>query len=74
MAPAELGLVLAAGTAIRLLAAPLAGRVGDRLQALRRVLVTCIAFAAAVTLGYLSAHGLWPFLFLTLCTRPSSRR
>jgi PPP family 3-phenylpropionic acid transporter len=64
--PGELGTVLAAGTAIRLLAAPLAGRVGDRLQALRRVLVVCIAVAAAVTLAYLPAHGFWPFLFLTL--------
>src|SRR5688572_23004091 len=64
--PGELGTVLAAGTAIRLLAAPLAGRVGDRLQALRRVLVVCIALAAAVTLAYLPAHGFWPFLFLTL--------
>jgi len=64
--PGELGTVLAAGTAIRLLAAPLAGRVGDRLQALRGVLVVCIAVAAAVTLGYLPAHGFWPFLFLTL--------
>lgn len=66
VAPGELGMVLAAGTAIRLLAAPLAGRLGDRLQALRRVLIVCIAFAAAVTLGYLPAHGFWPFLFLTL--------
>ena len=30
------------------------------------VLVTCIAFAAAVTLGYMPARGFWPFLALTL--------
>jgi PPP family 3-phenylpropionic acid transporter len=64
--PDELGLVLAAGTAIRLVAAPVAGRIGDLTQALRIVLVACIAAAAAVTLGYLPAHGFGPFLLLTL--------
>lgn len=64
--PEHLGLVLAAGTAIRLIAAPLAGRIADRLQALRRVLVVCIALAAAVTLGYLPAHGFALLLGLTL--------
>jgi MFS transporter, PPP family, 3-phenylpropionic acid transporter len=64
--PEQLGLVLAAGTAIRLIAAPLAGRIGDLLQALRMVLVVCTALAAAVTLGYLPAHGFWIFLALTL--------
>jgi len=62
----ELGLVLAAGTAVRLLAAPLAGRIGDRLQALRAVLVLCTAAAAAVTFGYLPARGFATFLALTL--------
>ncbi|HEU4351104.1 MAG TPA: MFS transporter [Burkholderiales bacterium] len=60
--PEQLGLVLAAGTAIRLLSAPLAGRIGDVLGALRLVLVACIALAAAVTLGYMPARGFWPFL------------
>jgi MFS transporter, PPP family, 3-phenylpropionic acid transporter len=57
--PEELGLVLAAGTAVRLLSAPLAGRIGDRLQALRNVLAVCIALAALATLGYLGANGFW---------------
>jgi PPP family 3-phenylpropionic acid transporter len=65
--PAEqLGLVLGAGTAVRLLTAPLAGRTGDLLQGLRVVLVVCTALAASVTLGYLPAHGFWPFLALSL--------
>jgi MFS transporter, PPP family, 3-phenylpropionic acid transporter len=65
--PAEqLGLVLAAGTAIRLIAAPLAARLGDLLHALRVVLVVSIALAAAATLGYLPARGFGPFLVLTL--------
>jgi MFS transporter, PPP family, 3-phenylpropionic acid transporter len=64
--PEQLGLVLAAGTAVRLLSAPLAGRVGDLIQALRGVLVVCTALAAAVTLGYLPARGFWIFLALSL--------
>ena len=63
---AQLGLVLGAGTAVRLLTAPLAGRTGDVLQRLRVVLVVCTALAAAVTLGYLPAHGFWPLLALSL--------
>jgi len=63
---AQLGLVLSAGTAVRLLTAPLAGRLGDVIQGLRVVLVVCIVLAAAVTLGYLPAHGFWPFLALSL--------
>lgn len=62
----ELGLVLAAGTAVRLLSAPLAARVGDLIQGLRVVLVACVTLASAVTLGYLAARGLWAFLLLSL--------
>src|SRR5262249_34504355 len=62
----QLGLVLSAGTAIRLLTAPLAGRLGDMLQGLRIVLVVCLVLAAVVTLGYGPAQGFWPFLALSL--------
>jgi PPP family 3-phenylpropionic acid transporter len=63
---AQLGLVLSAGTAIRLLTGPLAGRLGDMIQGLRVVLVVCLGLAAVVTLGYLPAQGFWPFLALSL--------
>jgi PPP family 3-phenylpropionic acid transporter len=66
LAPEQLGIVLAAGTAVRLLTAPLAGRIGDLLQALRLVLVVSIALAALVTLGYLAAHGFWILLGMSL--------
>src|SRR5512132_200967 len=62
----QLGLVLGAGTAVRLLTAPLAGRTGDVLQGLRVVLVVCAALAASATLGYLPAHGFWSLLALSL--------
>ncbi len=64
--PEQLGLVLAAGTAVRLLSAPLAGRIGDLIEGLRLVLVVCAALAALVTLGYLPAKGFWTFLALSL--------
>jgi PPP family 3-phenylpropionic acid transporter len=64
--PEKLGLVLGTGTAVRLLAAPLAGRLGDLIQALRVVLVVCIALAASVTLGYLAAHGFWILLGISM--------
>ena len=62
IAPAELGLVLGTGTLVRLVSAPLAGRFGDLLEALRTVLVLCIALAAFTTLGYLQAEHFWTFL------------
>jgi MFS family permease len=62
----ELGVVLGASTAIRLVSAPLAGRIGDLVQALRVVLVVSIAAAALVTLGYLSVTGFWLVLGLVL--------
>jgi PPP family 3-phenylpropionic acid transporter len=64
--PEQLGLMLGAGTAVRLLTAPLAGRIGDLLQALRVVLVICIALAAVMTLGYLVAPGFWLLLGMSL--------
>src|SRR5690348_14787603 len=47
-----LGFVLAAGTAMRLVATPLAGRLGDRMRALRVVLVASACAAFAVTCLY----------------------
>jgi PPP family 3-phenylpropionic acid transporter len=64
--PDQLGVMLSAGTAIRLLTAPLAGRIGDLIRALRIVLVVCTALAAATTLGYLTAHGFWILLCVSL--------
>jgi PPP family 3-phenylpropionic acid transporter len=64
--PEQLGLVLGAGTAVRLLTAPLAGRIGDWFQALRIVLVVCIGLAASVTLGYLATCGFWTLLGVSL--------
>jgi MFS transporter, PPP family, 3-phenylpropionic acid transporter len=66
LSPEQLGLVLSAGTTVRLLTTPVAGRIGDLIQALRVVLVICLALAASVTLGFLTAHGFWILLGIKL--------
>src|SRR5688500_18175020 len=66
LAPEQLGMVLAAGTAARLATAPLAGRLGDLMRALRLVLAACAATAALVTFGYLPAQGFWAFLAVSV--------
>ncbi len=57
--PEVIALVLAAGTAIRLVAGPAAGHLADRLDAPKAVFVVCSAAAALIALGYLPARGLW---------------
>ncbi|SFV14784.1 MFS transporter, PPP family, 3-phenylpropionic acid transporter [Methylobacterium sp. 174MFSha1.1] len=57
LSPTEVGLVLAAGTGIRLAAGPLAGRLADRLAAGRAVLAACAALSGASALLYLAGHG-----------------
>ena len=66
LSPEQLGLVLGASTAVRLLTPPLTGRLGDMLQALRIVLVICLGLAASVTLGYLAVSDLWGLLGVSL--------
>lgn len=58
--PAAIGLVLAAGTAVRLAAGPTAGRVADRLDAPKIILALCSVAAALIALGYLHTQSLWP--------------
>ena len=72
LAHEELGVVLAAGTALRLLASPVAGRIGDRVQALRAVLVACLALAALLSLGYLSAFIVVVYLLHAAALAPVS--
>lgn len=65
--PQELGLLLAAGTAVRLFSGPLAGRVADLLAARCAVLAACTGMAALVALGLLPTQGLWLLLLVSLC-------
>ena len=57
--PEAIALALAAGSAVRLVAGPAAGRLADRLDAPKVILSLCSAVAALIALGYLPARGLW---------------
>jgi PPP family 3-phenylpropionic acid transporter len=62
--PEAIGLVLAAGTAVRLIAGPVGGRLADRFGAPRLVLVAYAAVSSCVAFGYLPAYGLWALLLV----------
>jgi MFS_1 like family len=61
--PERLGLTLSLATTIRLISAPLAGRIADRFHALRIVLAICAALGGAAALVFLPAVG-FPVLLL----------
>jgi len=64
--PEQIGLLFAAGTAIRLISAPIAGRIADRTQALRATLAICAIGTALAALGYLTASALLALLAVAL--------
>jgi PPP family 3-phenylpropionic acid transporter len=66
LAPEQLGILFATGTAVRLLSGPVAGRWADRLQALRAMLACCLLAAAGVALGLVPAQGFWLLLFVSV--------
>jgi MFS transporter, PPP family, 3-phenylpropionic acid transporter len=66
LAPEQLGILFAAGTALRLVSGPLVGRLADCTQALRTVLAICALLAALVALGLLSAPPFTPLLLTSL--------
>ncbi|MGE5269638.1 MAG: MFS transporter [Thiohalocapsa sp.] len=66
LAAGLIGTALASGTAIRLVAGPLAARLADRFDALRLVFAVCAATAAVAVIGYGPAYGFWPLLAVSL--------
>ena len=66
LSAAQIGAVLAAGTAIRLLAGPVGCRLADWLQRHRQVLTGLTAASAAAALGYLGAGGFAALLAVSL--------
>jgi PPP family 3-phenylpropionic acid transporter len=58
LGPEAIALALGAGTAIRLISGPIAGRLADILDAPKAVLAACSAAAALIVLGYLQGTGL----------------
>src|SRR2546421_9547614 len=64
--PEQIGMLFAAGTAIRIVSAPLAGHLADRFRALRTTLAICAIATAMAVLGYLPASGVWAILAVSL--------
>ncbi len=64
--PSGIGVVLAAGTAIRLLAGPAGGRLADRSPAAHRVLASLLIAASIIALGYLPTYGLMLLLAVSV--------
>jgi MFS transporter, PPP family, 3-phenylpropionic acid transporter len=64
--PELIGVLFGAGTAIRLISAPIAGRIADRAHALRLSLAVCAIATALAAMGYLGATSFWPLLLVSL--------
>jgi MFS transporter, PPP family, 3-phenylpropionic acid transporter len=64
--PEMLSFTLAAGTAVRVLAGPAAGRLADRLAAPRAILCSVTLLAAVAALAYLPLRQPWALLFVAV--------
>jgi PPP family 3-phenylpropionic acid transporter len=62
----QIGLVLAAGTIVRIAAGPAAGRLADRLGAHRLVVTTCASLSGVIGLAYTLAFGFGPLLAVSM--------
>jgi MFS transporter, PPP family, 3-phenylpropionic acid transporter len=67
LSPEQLGLLLAAGTIVRLVAGPLAGRIADMLGALRAVLATSVTLSVIAALGLLPAETFPALMVIAAC-------
>jgi PPP family 3-phenylpropionic acid transporter len=66
LTPEQLGLFFGLGTAIRLMAGPLASRIADLFGALRTILAVCIVIAVGAALGFTVVQGFWLLLVVQL--------
>ena len=64
--PDEIGFVLGAGTAARLIAAPAAGRIADRMHCHRTIFAICTTGAALFALSNFALQAFWPLLGATI--------
>lgn len=64
--PEQIGLIFAAATAIRLISAPLVGRIADQTQSLRLTLAVCAIASAGVGAAYLLVSAFWAILAVAL--------
>jgi PPP family 3-phenylpropionic acid transporter len=66
LGPSEIGAVLAAGTAVRLITGPVISRLADRLGKHQQTLAVLVAAAAIVAFGYDLPAGFAIFLFVSV--------
>ena len=66
LGPSEIGAVLAAGTAVRLITGPIISRLADRLGNHRQTLAVLIAMAAVIAFGYGLPAGFAIFLLVSV--------
>jgi len=66
ISPELIGVMFGAGTAIRLISAPIAGHFADRTQAHRLTLAVCAVVTAFAVTGFLTARGFWPLLVVSV--------
>jgi PPP family 3-phenylpropionic acid transporter len=66
LGPSEIGLVLAAGTAVRLITGPVISRIADRLGKHRQILTVLLAMAAVFAFGYGLPGGFAIFLLVSV--------
>src|SRR4051794_20814944 len=64
--PEDLGLVLGAGTAVRLVFGPFAGRLADRFHAFRAELAMSAILAAMAVLSYFAVGAVWMVVVVSL--------
>jgi PPP family 3-phenylpropionic acid transporter len=64
--PEQIGFLLFLGAIVRLASGPIAGRIADRLHALRRVLAICTAGAAVLASSFIPTYGFFPLLVIGL--------
>lgn len=62
----QIGLVLAAGTVVRIVAGPLTGRFADQLGARKQVLTTAAGLSGAIGFAYTLAFGFGPLLAVSM--------
>ena len=66
LSPVAIARLLAAAMLVRLVAAPLFGRLCDRTGATRLVLSVSLGLAGAATLAFLTGHGFWPLIAVAI--------